>query len=48
MDKIILKPIPELVTEDKPPQFPPRTFAQYFQHKVLKKQQVGLSPNKNN
>lgn len=41
-EKIILKPLPELVTEEEPPLFPPRTFAQHIQHKLFKKTQDDL------
>ncbi|KAK1261652.1 Leucoanthocyanidin dioxygenase [Acorus gramineus] len=36
-DKIVLRPLRELVTEAAPAKFPPRTFAQHIQHKVFKK-----------
>ncbi|KAG4171654.1 hypothetical protein ERO13_A12G223500v2 [Gossypium hirsutum] len=36
-EKIILKPLPETVSETEPPLFPPRTFAQLIQHKLFKK-----------
>ena len=36
-EKIILKPLPELVTEAEPARFPPRTFAQHIQHKLFRK-----------
>ncbi|XP_028762755.1 leucoanthocyanidin dioxygenase-like [Neltuma alba] len=42
-EKIILKPLPELVTDDEPARFPPRTFAQHIQHKLFRKCQEGLS-----
>ncbi|KAK3019784.1 hypothetical protein RJ639_003771 [Escallonia herrerae] len=35
-EKIILKPLPETVTEAEPPLFPPRTFAQHIEHKLFK------------
>lgn len=38
-EKIILKPLPELVTEAEPALFPPRTFAQHIQHKLFRKSQ---------
>ncbi|KAI4327038.1 hypothetical protein L6164_019542 [Bauhinia variegata] len=41
-EKIILKPIPELVTETEPALFPPRTFAQHIQHKLFRKTQEAL------
>nr|QOJ43649.1 anthocyanidin synthase [Camellia sinensis var. assamica] len=39
-EKIILQPLPETVTEEEPPLFPPRTFAQHIQHKLFRKTQV--------
>nr|AEJ90547.1 anthocyanin synthase [Solanum cardiophyllum] len=36
-EKIMLKPLPEIVTEAEPSQFPPRTFAQHMAHKLFKK-----------
>ncbi|KAH7514254.1 anthocyanin synthase [Ziziphus jujuba] len=36
-DKIILKPLPEIVSETEPPLFWPRTFGQHIQHKLFKK-----------
>ncbi|KAI6702217.1 hypothetical protein NL676_011353 [Syzygium grande] len=38
-EKIILKPLPELVSEAEPALFPPRTFAQHIQHKLFRKSQ---------
>ncbi|PPD90833.1 hypothetical protein GOBAR_DD12216 [Gossypium barbadense] len=38
-DKIILKPLPETVSETEPPLFPPRTFAQHIEHKLFRKTQ---------
>ncbi|KAL5541001.1 hypothetical protein UlMin_042574 [Ulmus minor] len=38
-EKIILKPLPEVVSEAEPPLFPPRTFAQHIQHKLFRKSQ---------
>ncbi|KAL1069249.1 hypothetical protein V6Z11_D12G253800 [Gossypium hirsutum] len=35
--EIILKPLPETVSETEPPLFPPRNFAQLIQHKLFKK-----------
>ncbi|MED6167674.1 hypothetical protein PIB30_004891 [Stylosanthes scabra] len=43
-EKIILKPLPELVTDAEPALFPPRTFAQHIQHKIFRKSQEGV-PN---
>ncbi|KAH1075075.1 hypothetical protein J1N35_027403 [Gossypium stocksii] len=36
-EKIILKPLPETVSETEPLLFPPRSFAQLIQHKLFKK-----------
>nr|ACM62747.1 leucoanthocyanidin dioxygenase [Garcinia mangostana] len=44
-DKIILKPLPELVSETEPPMFPPRTFSQHIQHKLFRKNQDDVGPN---
>nr|QOU08780.1 ANS [Triadica sebifera] len=38
-DKIILKPLPEVVTEAEPALFPPRTFAQHIEYKLFRKSQ---------
>nr|QIC54082.1 anthocyanin synthase [Paeonia lactiflora] len=38
-EKIILKPLPEVVSEEEPALFPPRTFAQHIQHKLFRKTQ---------
>ncbi|KAL2902285.1 Leucoanthocyanidin dioxygenase [Bienertia sinuspersici] len=35
-EKIILKPLPDLVTEEQPARFPPRTFAQHIQYKLFR------------
>ncbi|CAJ1928171.1 unnamed protein product [Sphenostylis stenocarpa] len=40
-EKIILQPLPELVTETEPARFPPRTFAQHIHHKLFRKDQEG-------
>ncbi|KAF9614854.1 hypothetical protein IFM89_020951 [Coptis chinensis] len=42
-EKIVLKPLQELLTESEPATFPPRTFAQHLQHKLFKKTQEALS-----
>lgn len=39
-ENIILKPLPETVSEAKPPRFPPRTFAQHIDHKLFRKNEV--------
>lgn len=39
-EKIILKPLPEMVTEAEPALFPPRTFAQHIEHKLFRKNQA--------
>lgn len=41
-EKIILKPLPETVSETEPPIFPPRTFAEHIQHKLFRKSQEAL------
>ncbi|KAF6160342.1 hypothetical protein GIB67_019111 [Kingdonia uniflora] len=41
-EKIILKPLEELVSESEPALFPPRTFSQHLQHKLFKKTQESL------
>ncbi|CAN0841588.1 Leucoanthocyanidin dioxygenase [Linum grandiflorum] len=38
-EKIILKPLPELVSDAEPALFPPRTFDQHIKHKVFRKSQ---------
>ncbi|GAB4834317.1 hypothetical protein Ancab_032569 [Ancistrocladus abbreviatus] len=38
-EKIILKPLPDLVTDTEPAQYPPRTFAQHIQYKLFRKTQ---------
>lgn len=35
-DKIILKPLPEVVSDEEPARFPPRTFYQHIQHKLFR------------
>lgn len=41
-DKIILKPLPETVSEQKPAMFPPRTFQQHIEHKLFRMAQDAL------
>ncbi|XP_022033615.1 leucoanthocyanidin dioxygenase [Helianthus annuus] len=36
-EKIILKPLPETVSEGEPSLFPPRTFLQHMEHKLFRK-----------
>lgn len=36
-ETIVLKPLPETVTEAEPPLYPPRTFAQHMENKLFKK-----------
>ncbi|KAK4488220.1 hypothetical protein RD792_003965 [Penstemon davidsonii] len=36
-EKIILKPLPETVSETEQPLYPPRTFAQHIKHKLFRK-----------
>ncbi|KAL9263824.1 Leucoanthocyanidin dioxygenase-like protein [Drosera capensis] len=43
-DKIILQPLPEIVSESEPALFPPRTFAQHLQYKLFKKTQHVQAP----
>nr|BDZ85552.1 anthocyanidin synthase [Dianthus caryophyllus] len=43
-EKIILKPLLDLVNESDPAQYPPRTFAQHIQHKLFRKAQDVQSP----
>ncbi|XP_057449913.1 leucoanthocyanidin dioxygenase [Lotus japonicus] len=45
-EKIILKPLPELVTETEPARFPPRTFAQHIHHKLFRKDQEASAQSK--
>lgn len=35
-EKIILKPLPETVSETEPARYPPRTFAQHIKHKLFR------------
>lgn len=44
-EKIILQPLPELVTETEPALFPPRTFAQHIHHKLFRKDKEANLPN---
>nr|QPF47160.1 anthocyanidin synthase [Clarkia gracilis subsp. sonomensis]QPF47161.1 anthocyanidin synthase [Clarkia gracilis subsp. sonomensis] len=39
-DTIVLKPLPEMVSETEPALFPPRTFAQHLQYKLFRKTQT--------
>ncbi|MCL7041663.1 hypothetical protein MKW94_012470 [Papaver nudicaule] len=41
-EKIVLQPLPELVTDSEPALFTPRTFAQHIQQKLFKKTQEAL------
>lgn len=47
-DKIVLKPLPEMVSVESPAKFPPRTFAQHIEHKLFGKEQEGLVSEKKN
>ncbi|XP_068640698.1 leucoanthocyanidin dioxygenase-like [Aristolochia californica] len=38
-EKIVLKPLPELVTDAEPARFRPRTFVEHIRHKLFKKTQ---------
>ncbi|KAI3453632.1 hypothetical protein Pfo_010295 [Paulownia fortunei] len=46
-EKIILKPLPETVSEAEPPLFPPRTFAQHIKHKLFRKTEDDLDQKPN-
>lgn len=46
-EKIILKPLPDVISEAEPPLYPPRTFAQHIEHKLFRKTQE-LNSNNNN
>nr|BAE54521.1 anthocyanidin synthase [Phytolacca americana] len=46
-EKIILKPLTELLTEEEPARFPPRTFAQHIQYKLFRKTQDVQAPVSN-
>ncbi|CAI9093880.1 OLC1v1029472C2 [Oldenlandia corymbosa var. corymbosa] len=45
-EKIILKPLPETVSETRPPRYPPRTFAQHIQHKLFGKKEESPEDSK--
>ncbi|CAN7081480.1 hypothetical protein Bca4012_080155 [Brassica carinata] len=46
-DKIVLKPLPEMVSAETPAKFPPRTFAQHIEHKLFRRnEQEELVPEK--
>ena len=46
-DKIVLKPLPEMVSAETPAKFPPRTFSQHIEHKLFRKnEQEELVPEK--
>nr|AOV62765.1 anthocyanidin synthase [Morus alba] len=38
-EKIILQPLPETVSEEEPPRYPPRTFVQHIEHKLFRRTQ---------
>nr|AGC73738.1 anthocyanidin synthase [Strelitzia reginae] len=38
-DRIVLTPLQDVVSDDNPPKFPPRTFDQHIQHKLFRKSQ---------
>nr|BAE44202.1 anthocyanidin synthase [Gentiana triflora] len=44
-DKIILKPLPETVSEIEPARFPPRTFAEHIKHKIFRKTEEAIKDN---
>lgn len=35
-EKIVLRPLPETVSEAEPPRFPPRTFLEHIKHKLFR------------
>nr|AZS45347.1 anthocyanin synthase [Lycoris longituba] len=43
-DKILLRPLQELLANEKPAKFTPRTFAQHLQHKLFKKTTEDFTP----
>ena len=45
-DKIVLKPLPEMVSVESPAKFPPRTFAQHIEHKLFRNKQEELVTEK--
>ena len=46
-DKIVLKPLPEMVSAETPAKFPPRTFSQHIEHKLFRRnEQEELVPEK--
>nr|UZO32066.1 anthocyanidin synthase 1 [Ocimum basilicum] len=45
-EKIVLKPLPETVSEAEPPRFPPRTFAQHLEHKLFRKSESEVDEKK--
>ncbi|AEE84671.1 2-oxoglutarate (2OG) and Fe(II)-dependent oxygenase superfamily protein [Arabidopsis thaliana] len=45
-DKIVLKPLPDMVSVESPAKFPPRTFAQHIEHKLFGKEQEELVSEK--
>ncbi|XP_044476538.1 leucoanthocyanidin dioxygenase [Mangifera indica] len=45
-EKIVLKPLPETVSETEPALFPPRTFQQHIQHKLFRKAEESLLSKK--
>nr|AAY15745.1 anthocyanidin synthase [Gerbera hybrid cultivar] len=44
-EKIVLKPLPETVSEAEPPLFPPRTFQQHMEHKLFRKNKDEVMQN---
>ncbi|WOL04327.1 leucoanthocyanidin dioxygenase-like [Canna indica] len=46
-EKILLRPLPEVVTDGTSPKFPPRTFEEHIQHKLFKKTQGISTPPTN-
>lgn len=39
-EKIVLRPLQEVVTEEEQEKFPPRTFAEHIRHKLFRKSQA--------
>lgn len=47
-NNIILKPLPELVSDAEPARFSPRTYSQHIQHKVFKKTEEPVDADRTN
>ncbi|XP_020084016.1 leucoanthocyanidin dioxygenase-like isoform X2 [Ananas comosus] len=46
-DTVVLRPLPDLVSDGNPAKFPARTFAQHIEHKLFKKSQDQKKKNDN-